>query len=331
MTDKNKTCEVTVTVSGVQGSGKTTLMAVLAQSLRGAGHEVVVPDHTPSAVKAISDLSLPYRVTFRELEPGQESLTVVVDSITVASVMDDCAEQINLLGAELEESRRAYAEATTRVAFLDARLGEFRSALLERTKELNEAKERVPDADTAAELIRKALSYARESATIDHERHDLNRRSEDMKADLAKMRRESEARMREAHAMMLHALTGERPPVKTPADIQMERRVAARNLSATEKLALANGAEPINGAEMIVAGALDNNAQSIAEAMFEDAGMGYNDAVEAMAQARAADAAVPLTEREAAWNEASLASEVERRLLGGGEHPLIDKLLEGRA
>ncbi|UTC28597.1 P-loop containing nucleoside triphosphate hydrolase [Brevundimonas phage vB_BpoS-Marchewka] len=332
MTDKNQTCEVTVTVSGDAGSGKSTLMAVLAQALRGAGHEVVVPENTPSTTRAISDLSRPYRVTFREAKPGAETLTVVVDTKDIADELEGLVERTEGLAEALTAARQEAAEASARATKSEAKLGEFREALIERSKELHDLRERIPSPARAEMMITEALTYARESAIIERDRQEVVRRTEDLKSESSKMRDEATARLKEAHALLTHALTGARPRVKTPADIALERRAAARQLSATDKLALANGASPVTSAEQVVASALDDSAQSIAEAMFEDAGMGYNDAVEAMAQARAADAAVPLTQSEAVWKEASLTSAIERDLDADTvAHPLFAKLLEGRA
>lgn len=289
MSDKNKTCEVTVTVSGDPGSGKSTLIAVLSQALIGAGHAVDVPYGTPTAIQAITDLSRPYLVTFAEQ-----------DGRIVAPPAD--AEAANAKIARLEE-----------------RLSEFRAALLERTQQLSEAQARIPDPAVAAELVRKALTFARESAIIERDRQDLNRRTEDLKAESAKMRDEADARMVEARDLLTEALTGYRPPRKTPAQRQMERRAAARNLSASDKLALANGKTPSSAEEHVIAGAIDDNAVAIAEAMAQDGqGVGYRPPVPAQT--------TPLTAREAAWagpevaaratGESTLASLIERSLLG---------------
>lgn len=248
MTDKTKTCEVTVTVSGDRGSGKTTLMAVLAQALRGAGHDVVVPDHTPSASRAISDLSLPYRVTFHELEPGHESLTVKIDSSDVSDALREATEKLAAMRELLDQAEQDSAELA--------------AALSKTTDELNDLRGRIPTPAQAAAMIDKALTFAHESAIIDMDRQEVNRRTDELKAESAKMRRESEARIAEARALIREALTGERPRAKTPADIQMERRAAARQLSAQDKLALANGARPVTAAEQVVAAALGEGGEA---------------------------------------------------------------------
>ena len=292
MTDKKSICEVTVTVSGERGSGKTTLMAVLAQALRGAGHEVIVPDHTPTAAKAISDLTRPYVVTFRE--PASEHPA---------------------------EARAEEDAKDDKIKRLSETLDKFRDKLITVAKERDEARAKLPDPVKAAELVRKALTFARESAIIERDRQDLNRRTEDLKIESAKMRDEADARMVEAHDLLTEALTGTRPPRKTPAQRQMERRVAARNLTASEKLALANGKTPSSAEEHVIASAIDDNALAIAEAMAQDGqGVGYRPPVPAQT--------TPLTAREAAWagpdvaaratGEATLASLIERSLLGEG-------------
>ncbi|UTC29591.1 P-loop containing nucleoside triphosphate hydrolase [Brevundimonas phage vB_BpoS-Bambus] len=304
MTDKNQTCEVTVTVSGDAGSGKSTLMAVLAQALRGAGHEVVVPENTPSTTRAISDLSRPYRVTFREAKPGVETLTVVVDTKDLSNDLSEYVDRTERLAEALTAARQEAAEASARAAKSDAKLGEFRQALIERSKELHDLRERIPSPARAEAMITEALTYARESAIIERDRQEVVRRTEDLKTESSKMRDEASARLNEAHALLTHALTGARPRVKTPADIALERRAAARQLSAQDKLALANGASPVTSAEQVVAAGLDGHAKTIADSMVEPGSSG----------------------------EASLASEIERGLDEGTlAHPVITKLMEGRA
>lgn len=303
MTNKNATCEVTVTVSGDRNAGKSTLIAVLSQALLGAGHGVNIPKDTPSAISAIADLSRPYLVTFVE-DYGQEGAPT----------------------GDLEA-------ATAKIARLEERVNEFRDKNIELVQEVqtltvdrDAAQARVPDSAVVAAAINKALLYARESAVIDRDRQELTRQTEDLKSRASKMRHEADARMKEAELSLRAAFSGtfsvdrvstaQQQVARRAATVQQERIAAARHLSPEDKLALANGAEPRGAHEAIVAAALDENAQTVAEAMYEDAGVGYREAVEAMAQTRAHDAASPLD--VGFPGEASLASLIERSLSGHG-------------
>ncbi|USN15011.1 P-loop containing nucleoside triphosphate hydrolase [Brevundimonas phage vB_BpoS-Papperlapapp] len=313
MTDKNQTCEVTVTVSGAAGSGKSTLMAVLAQALSGAGHSVEVPEGTPSTTRAISDLSRPYHVTFREAKPGVETLTVVVDAKDIADELEGYVERTEGLAEALTAARQEAAEASARAAQTEAKLGEFRQALIERSKELSDLRDRIPSPAKAEAMITEALTYARESAIIERDRQEVVRRTEDLKTESAKMRDEAEARLREAHALLTCAMTGERPRAKTATDVALERRAAARQLSAADKLALANGARPVTSAEQVVAAGLDDHAKAVGDSMAN----------------RGARASIPRTSVH--QNEVTLASEIERGLDKDTlAHPVIAKLMEGR-
>ena len=303
MNEKNKTCEVTVTVSGDRNAGKSTLIAVLSQALLGAGHAVNIPKDTPSAIRAITDLSRPYLVTFVE-DYGQEGAPT----------------------GDLEA-------ATARIAKLSATMDEFRARNIDLVQEVTALKAerdaalaRVPDSTAVAAAISKALLYARESAIIDRDRQELNRQTEDLKSRASKMRHEADARMKEAELSLRAAFSGAfsvdrvstapQQVARRVATVQQERIAAARHLSPEDKLALANGAEPRGAHEAVVAAALDENAKTVAEAMYEDAGVGYREAVEAMAQTRAHDAASPLD--VGFPGEASLASLIERSLSGHG-------------
>jgi predicted nuclease with TOPRIM domain len=55
-----------VTVSGERGSGKTTLIAVVAQALENSGHKVAKGPYVPTASRAIADLHEQFDVTFVE-------------------------------------------------------------------------------------------------------------------------------------------------------------------------------------------------------------------------------------------------------------------------
>lgn len=228
-------CEVTVTVSGERGSGKSYLIAVLAQALRGAGHEAITPHNTPSAIQAISDLSRPYSVVFLESKPDEKAQAV--------QAIDGAISEIESLRAQvikLEAERTALKAALGRE---HGRLFELeqRNAYLEQQVRANVTNGLSPD--EINRLINRALTHARDGAKIEEARLEVLRRAESLKTDANKMRDEAEARQREAKAMLYQVFTGHRPAPLTPAQIQMERRNAARTLSASDKLALANGAD----------------------------------------------------------------------------------------
>lgn len=258
MTDKTKPCDVTVTVSGDRGSGKSYLIAVLAQALRGAGHTAITQDHIPSALKAITDLSRPYNVTFRE--QAAEKVEEVV------GVLNDAVDEITTLRervADLEENNE----------YLLAQVAHLRVVQPERAPALPQAE--------VDRLITAALTHVRDATIIEQQRHELQRRADDLKAQSRKMHDEAEARGREARAMLFHALTGERPATVNPTLDRMRRQVASRALSAEDKLAIANGADPLHigagAAGLIIADSLDEEAHAIADDMAEVAAGGSTD------------------------------------------------------
>ena len=204
--------QVNVSVSGEPGSGKSTLIALLAQALEGAGHVAIKPPHIKTASAAIADLHHKFEVTF-----GEEVQQAVDDA---ASAIGDVTQENAALRAENAALRRELETRPQRMS----------------SSEVNHA-------------VARIITYVRDATMLDQARADINRHIDEKRDEARKLRDEAEARSREAEAMLRHALTGVRPPRATPASIQEARRAAARNLSASDKLALANGADPADVAE----------------------------------------------------------------------------------
>lgn len=316
MTEKSakphQPCDVTVTVSGDRGSGKSYLIAVLAQALRGAGHTATTEDHIPSALKAISDLSQPYNVTFREADPTlrDEATAVLHEAADEITTLRQQNEELRTKASELEQrvlagiaddyrTNAVFLESATRDREAQAEI----AVLRKQVETLRVFQPRLPDAEIAR-LFSTAMTYMREAVVIEMGRGDLNQQVDALKRKSITMRNEAEAREREAEAMIRHAITGERPAAVTPATIQAERRSAARTLSASDKLALANGADPdllVGGttksahAAHVIADSLDDHTQAIAEDMARVTAQGLAEG----------------------GGEASLASAIERSLIAG--------------
>lgn len=238
----------TVTVSGERGCGKSTLIAILAQALEGAGHAVSKPDHIKSAAQAISDLHHKFNVRFVEAADGESvTLTLDVDNAPVAEALKQAQQQIAACHADMQRVSADNTEKTRLLSQANRVNAELQSRLDDATSRLALLESASPpllapgDADR---LITRVISYVRDAALMERQREDLHRSAEDLKNQSRKLRDESEARVREAEALLTQALTGRRPTPITPAQVQVERRAAASRLSAEEKLALANGADP---------------------------------------------------------------------------------------
>lgn len=223
----------TVTVSGDLGCGKSTLISILAQALTGAGHEVSKPDHIKNASQAISDLHHKFQVHFVEAEPA------AFEALETADVLAETDERLQSALDRLDEERADHAKIV--------------ASLTEQNEALRARLARYPSPQEAADRVNKAITYIHDAAVLDADRARTNRQIEDLKTASAKMRRESEARINEATRSLLYCMTGELRPAPTPSDIQTQRRAAAAQLSAADKLALANGAQPNNPAEAAIA------------------------------------------------------------------------------
>lgn len=106
---------ITVTVSGPRTSGKTTLIAVVAQALRGSNHLVKTPAHVPSAAAAIADLHEQFDISFVESDDPP--------------IVNRYTDEINALKAERDTAREAAERAWTEVATLREQLTAARGSL----------------------------------------------------------------------------------------------------------------------------------------------------------------------------------------------------------
>jgi hypothetical protein len=261
----------TVTVSGDRGAGKSTLISILAQALQGAGHDVSKPDHIKNASQAISDLHHKFKVHFVEAEEAETvTLTLAADTSPLREIIE-----------RNETLERMVEAANKREAELRAQLAKY------------------PSPEEAAKRINHAITHVRDATLIQVQRENINRHVDSLKSESAKLRRESEARLHEANLSLTYALTGELKPSPTPASIQNDRRAAARQLSAEDKLALANGAAPKTAAEAVVA--------EVAAPTMDGADYGQPPA-----------------------GEVTLAGEIARVLDGAATHPLFERLVEDR-
>ncbi|USN15560.1 P-loop containing nucleoside triphosphate hydrolase [Brevundimonas phage vB_BpoS-Kikimora] len=220
---------VTVTVTGDKGSGKTTLIAVLAQALAGAGHDVTVPEGTPSASRAISDLTRRYQVDF------------------------------------LEASPTALEQAHQRIAELEAKIAAASRASIQ------PAPGGVYTFQEAEDIITRAMTYLSDAVKLEMSREDTREEFNRVRTKMATLRHEADARRVKATAMLRGVLTGTPEAPARPADTEHTQAVAAaRRMSASDRLKLANGARPMTTDEQTVAALLDEDTRRIADEMVED-------------------------------------------------------------
>ncbi|UTC28445.1 hypothetical protein GURKE_04430 [Brevundimonas phage vB_BpoS-Gurke] len=220
---------VTVTVTGDKGSGKTTLIAVLAQALAGAGHDVTVPEGTPSASRAISDLTRRYQVDFLEASPT-------------------ALEQAHQRIAELEEELSA---AAARASIQAAPGGVYTF-------------------QEAEDIITRAMTYLSDAVKLEMSREDTREEFNRVRTKMATLRHEADARRVKATAMLRGVLTGTPEATVRPTDTGPAQAVAAaRRMSASDRLNLANGARPLTTDEQTVAALLDEDTRRIADDMVE--------------------------------------------------------------
>lgn len=79
---------ITVSVAGERSSGKTTLIAVVAQALRNADHLVQTEPHVPSGAMAVRDLHEQFDVTFVEAYETDGSAEAVARGEAPATATD---------------------------------------------------------------------------------------------------------------------------------------------------------------------------------------------------------------------------------------------------
>lgn len=115
MTTAPKNKKVNVFVTGATGTGKSTLIAVLAQALNGAGHATTVPPETPGVAAAISDLAEQFEVTFHE---GVPTITGMDDETKFNTLME-LTRQMHTLGQESRELQALISSHQAKRRMLD--------------------------------------------------------------------------------------------------------------------------------------------------------------------------------------------------------------------
>ncbi len=124
---------ITITVSGERGSGKTTLIAILAQALSNAGHAVATERHVPNGTTAMLDLREQFVLTFNEVDADADTPTVE-DVISVVPRLPHL----------------------TRDHLID-KLAEFRDANIKLNQELHRAQGQLDDAHAILRGVRQAV------------------------------------------------------------------------------------------------------------------------------------------------------------------------------
>jgi energy-coupling factor transporter ATP-binding protein EcfA2 len=228
---------ITVTVSGERGSGKTTLIAVVAQALENSGHLVNKPDHVPNATTAVADLHEQFDVTFVErYEADVRELGEALQAAEVERLKAECARL-----AEIDEKLRAEIVAVSAArdsAFSllrdEQNAGDEARAELTKLRWENEVNAVTIDAlssenaslhkspiDPArvSEQIEIAFAEVRDATMLDMERRRVQRLVDERKAEAVKLRVESDARFECARKRVQLALSGS--PMPSP----IERRV----------------------------------------------------------------------------------------------------------
>jgi chromosome segregation ATPase len=230
---------ITVTVSGERGSGKTTLIAVVANALENSGHRVVKDRFVPAASRAVADLHEQFDITFVEqYEPESVSDQLVHEAATLRATIEELRGQV----AGLSGERSRLAEDNRRLIAQDEKLREqvqqgalYAANLLAEIETLREANVdyagdngdlRVENADLHARLkhsgpsrarvtpqearrqIDMAFEEVRQAAYVEMERNRLRTHADDLKQQARKLGQEGEARLAKARDRMLFALTG---------------------------------------------------------------------------------------------------------------------------
>jgi predicted nuclease with TOPRIM domain len=165
---------ITVTVSGERGSGKTTLIAVVATALENAGHAVQKDRFVPNAVRAVQELREQFDVTFVEQYDGQS----------------DLIHEAAKLRATIEELRGQVAGLSGERGRLDA----HNRRLIEEDEKLREQVQQgtLYAANLLAEVeaLREAnINYAGENGDLRVENQELNARFNNAVNDLVRTER----------------------------------------------------------------------------------------------------------------------------------------------
>jgi regulator of replication initiation timing len=90
---------ITVTVSGERGSGKTTLIAVVATALENSGHAVQKDRFVPNASRAVAELHEQFDITFVEQYDGQRR-PVIHEAAKLRATIEELRGQVAGLSGE---------------------------------------------------------------------------------------------------------------------------------------------------------------------------------------------------------------------------------------
>lgn len=168
--NKRRKRPITVTVAGERGSGKTTLISVVAHALENSGHKVAKGPYVPNATRAIADLHEQFDVTFVE----QYEADTEVEGLRARNreLTERLAEFRETNIRVVEESRVVVNEAAQLRATIEELRGQV-AGLSNENARLRESNVRYAKVD---EDLRAAnLAYAAENADLRVENHELSR------------------------------------------------------------------------------------------------------------------------------------------------------------
>lgn len=252
---------VTVVVSGERGSGKTTLIAILAHALENSGHAVQKEPHIPRASAAIADLHDQFDVVLVEDETnhiaGAPSTNWEAECARIVAVDEKLrAEVVSLTAAKdaalrmLRDEQKAGDDARAEITNLKAENEVFGLEIDQLTHDNARLRKIRPDIGALEEQIGIAFAEVREAAILDMDRRRVRRIADERMAESVKLRNEADARFAKAQQRMRLALMG--TPLPSPVareDVELMRAYIpasdpcdadAREASATAKLRAAN-------------------------------------------------------------------------------------------
>lgn len=235
--NKRRKRPITVTVAGERGSGKTTLISVVAHALENSGHKVAKGPYVPNATRAIADLHEQFDVTFveqyeadteveglrarnRELTERlaefretnirvvEESRVVVNEAAQLRATIEELRGQVAGLSnenARLRESNVRYAKVDEDLRAANLAYAAENADLRVENHELSRT--RVPPQD-ARRQIDMAFEEVRQAAYIEMERNRLRTQADELKQRARKLGHEGDARLDGARQRMMFALTG---------------------------------------------------------------------------------------------------------------------------
>lgn len=192
---------ITVTVIGDRGSGKTTLIAVVAQALENSGHLVSKPEHVPNATRAVMDLHEQFDVTFveRDMTLDQE---VARENANLRASIDELRGMVAGLKGENGRLRGSNSLLVGTDEKLRAEIAALKQALSEAMSVVPITRAKV------REQIDMAFEEVRQAAYVEMERNRLRTAAEDLRHQARKLGHEGDARLQKARERMLFALTG---------------------------------------------------------------------------------------------------------------------------